>query len=65
MGKSKAAKPTRDQKQLIHAAGYNPRDWLVIWESPVRLMMVHKGTGTSRVIKKDPNGGHRGGSNRK
>ncbi len=65
MGKSKAAKPTRDQKQLIAAAGLDARNWLVILDSEVCLHLVHKGTGTSRVIKKDQGGGNRARSNRK
>lgn len=59
MGKSKAQKPTREQKKLISAAGLQPEDWLVITDTPKCLHLVHRGTGTSRHIEKEPTGGRR------
>lgn len=59
MGKSKARKPTREQKNFISAAGLQPDDWLVITDIPNCLHLVHRGTGTSRHIEKEPTGGRR------
>lgn len=59
MGKSKSRKPTREQKKLISAAGLRPEDWLVITDIPKCLHLVHRGTGTSRHIDKEPTGGRR------
>ena len=54
MGRSRAAKPTRDQKALISAAGLEPRSWLVLEETPEELRLVSRRTGATRVIKKAP-----------
>ena len=51
MGKSKAAKPTRDQKAVIMAAGLNWSDWLVLSETDEELHIVSRGTGESRTLK--------------
>lgn len=59
MGKSRAAKPTLAQKKHIKYAGLEPRDWLVRIDAPNTLALVHKSTGTSRVIEKGPTGGLR------
>lgn len=59
MGKSKARKPTREQKNFISAAGLQPEDWLVITDIPKCLHLVHRGTGTSRHIEKEPTGSRR------
>lgn len=52
MGRSKAKKPTLDQKKHISAAGLNARDWLVLNETPEDMKLVHKGTGRSWLIMK-------------
>ena len=52
MGKSRAAKPTRDQKAVIMAAGLNWSDWLVLLESDEELHIVSHGTGENRILKK-------------
>ena len=54
MGRSKAVKPTRDQKALISAAGLEVRSWLVISDTPEELHLVSRRTGATRVIKKAP-----------
>lgn len=54
MGKSRAAKPTRDQKALISAAGLEVRSWLVISDTPEELRLVSRRTGATRIIKKAP-----------
>lgn len=46
MGKSKATKPTRDQKAVIMAAGLIWQNWLVLSESDEELHIV------SRTLKK-------------
>ncbi len=52
MGKSRATKPTLRQKKYMSAAGLNPRDWLTLRDLPNSLILVHKSTGTTRVIEK-------------
>ncbi len=52
MGRSKAAKPTRDQKEVIMTAGLIWSDWLVLSESDEELHIVSRGTGESRTLKK-------------
>ena len=54
MGRSRATKPTRDQKALISAAGLEVRSWLVLAETPEELRLVSRRTGATRVIKKAP-----------
>ena len=54
MGRSRATKPTRDQKTLISAAGLEVRSWLVISDTPEELRLVSRRTGATRVIKKAP-----------
>lgn len=59
MGKSRAMRPTRDQKVIMSAAGLVVNNWLVLRETPVELRLVSRGIGTSRTIKKDQCGGNR------
>lgn len=54
MGRSRAVKPTRDQKALISAAGLEVRNWLVLAETPAELRLVSRRTGATRIIKKAP-----------
>lgn len=54
MGRSRAVKPTRDQKERISAAGLEPRSWLVLEETPEELRLVSRRSGANRVIKKAP-----------
>ena len=54
MGRSRAVKPTRDQKALISAAGLEVRSWLVLAETPEEMHLVSRRTGATRVIKKAP-----------
>ena len=54
MGRSRAVKPTRDQKALISAAGLEVRSWLVLAETPEELRLVSRRTGATRVTKKAP-----------
>ena len=42
MGKSKATKPTRDQKAVIVAAGLIWSDWLVLSETDEELHIVSR-----------------------
>lgn len=53
MGRSRAAKPTREQKVLMDKRGLIARNWLVIRETPEELKLVSKGTGRSRTIRKN------------
>lgn len=52
MGKSKATKPTRNQKAVIVAAGLIWQNWLVLSETDEELHIVSRGAGVSRTLKK-------------
>lgn len=58
MGKSKAEKPTREQKAVIADAGLVWKNWLVISDTPEELHIVSRGAGQSRTLKKPLRGGH-------
>ena len=63
MGRSRATKPTRDQKVIISKAGLVVNNWLVLEETKTELRLVSRGTGVNRVLKKDQHGGNRRRSN--
>ena len=52
MGRSRATRPTRDQKVIMSAAGLVVNNWLVLRESPAELLLVSRGAGVVRKIKK-------------
>lgn len=52
MGKSRATKPTHDQKVVIADAGLIWQNWLVLSESNEELHIVSRGAGVSRTLKK-------------
>lgn len=52
MGKTKAKKPTRDQKELMKKAGLIPKNWLVLDDHETLLHCVSRGNGISRYIRK-------------
>lgn len=54
MGKNKASKPTRVQKALMDKEGLKPENWLVLQDAPEELKVVSRGSGRTRIIKKDP-----------
>jgi hypothetical protein len=54
MGKSKATKPTRDQKILMAKNRLLAENYLVIEDTKDELVLVNKLFGKTRVIKKDP-----------
>lgn len=62
MGRSRATKPTRNQKVHIAAAGLRPADYLVLMDAPNTLALVHRRGGETRVIEKVPSGGNRKGT---
>lgn len=43
-------KPTRAQKEKIKTAGYKWDNWLVLNEDNISLTLIHKHTGTRKVI---------------
>lgn len=43
-------RPTRNQKKAVFAAGLNPNNWLVFKKKDNELHLVHKETGTIRVV---------------
>lgn len=45
-------RPTRRQKDAIQWAGLNPNNWLVFKNLPDEIHIVHRQTGTKRVIPK-------------
>ena len=53
LGRSKAKKPTRDQKEYIANAGLVVKNWLVLRETEEEIHLVSRGTGMNRRIKKD------------
>ena len=52
MGRSRAKKPTLEQKKLISKKGLEPKDWLVLRDMEYSLMLVHRSSGESRVVVK-------------
>jgi len=52
MGRSRAMKPTRNQKALICKAGLVVKNWLVLEETKAKLRLVSRGAGVRRTIKK-------------
>ena len=54
MGKSKATKPTRRQKELMEKAGLIVCNWLVLKENDRELCLVSRMSGAFRHIKKGP-----------
>lgn len=52
MRRSRATRPTRDQKVIMSAAGLVVNNWLVLRESPPELMLVSRGAGVVRKMKK-------------
>ena len=52
MGRSRAARPTRDQKVIMSAAGLVVNNWLVLRETPGELWLVSRGTGITRRLEK-------------
>lgn len=53
MGKTKAKKPTLEQKKYIANAGLVVKNWLVLHDTENELHLVSRGTGMNRRIKKD------------
>ena len=52
MGRSRAKKPTLDQKKVIARDGLNPRDWLVLRNMEYSMILVHRSSGESRIVVK-------------
>lgn len=52
MGRSRAMKPTRNQKELMSKAGLVVNNWLVLEETKTELRLVSRGAGVRRTIKK-------------
>ncbi|QCT03775.1 hypothetical protein E6C60_3064 [Paenibacillus algicola] len=42
--------PTRRQKAAIKAAGFNPDNWLVFKSEASTLHIIHRNTGTTKII---------------
>lgn len=43
-------RPTRSQKKALVAVGLNPQNWLIYKKTDDRLHLVHRETGTTRII---------------
>lgn len=52
MGRSRATKPTRRQKEQMRRAGLIPKNWLVLKEDDAELTIVNRGSAKTRRIKK-------------
>lgn len=59
VGRSREKKPTLAQKKYIKAAGLEPKDWLVRVDAWDGMVLVHRSTRTTRLIKKEPTGSTR------
>lgn len=56
MGRSRVRNPTRAEKEMISAAGLKARNWYVLrYEENGDLLLISKGTGRSRRIRKEKN----------
>lgn len=53
MGKTKARNPIREEKELISKAGLIARNWYVLKNTEDELVLVSKGAGKTRKIKKE------------
>lgn len=54
MGRSRATKPTRNQKVLLSKSGLAVNNWLALEETMTELRLVSRGAGMRRTIKKGP-----------
>lgn len=45
-------RPTRDQKKVIEQHKLNPSNWFVERDTPAEMVIVHRETGTVKVIRK-------------
>lgn len=43
--------PTRRQKELIASRRLNPQNWLVMKAPPEELHIIHRATGTVKVLR--------------
>lgn len=46
----KGLRPTRNQKKAMQSVGLNPANWLVFKKIDSELHLVHRETGTTRII---------------
>lgn len=52
MGRARTTKPTRKQKILMQSVGLVPKNWLVLKEMTEELIVVNRGSGRTRRVKK-------------
>lgn len=45
-------RPTRAQKIVIASYRLQPENWLVVSEEKADMLLIHKHTGNTRIIKK-------------
>lgn len=45
-------RPTRAQKKVIEQHKLNPSNWFVERDTPTEMVIVHRETGTVKVIQK-------------
>lgn len=43
---------TREQKEAVAAARFNPANWMLVDETEFYLKIIHKGTGIIRSVDK-------------
>lgn len=43
---------TREQKEAVAAARFNPTNWMLVDETEFYLKIIHKGTGIIRSVDK-------------
>jgi hypothetical protein len=44
-------RPNRSQKEAIKFSGLNPENWLITKNLPGEMHVVHRETGTKRILK--------------
>jgi hypothetical protein len=45
--------PTREQKKYISSNGLYPGDWLVSKDTPTEMVLVHRFSTVSKILKKE------------
>lgn len=46
-------KPTRRQREVIKSKRLNAANWLVVKDTSIELELVHRRTGSKKIIHKD------------
>ncbi len=44
--------PTLRQKQLLAARRLNPANWLIVWDKPGEMEVIHRYGNSRKIVKK-------------